>query len=225
MSFQSAEKPAKDARQLARMIDAHYRRATTLKAHFYEKFSDGAGAVSAESGIVYFSKPGRMRWEYESPEQKLFIVDGANVWFYVPADRTASRAKIAESSDWRTPLAFLAGKTDLARLCRNFEIVDGANAQDANPDDRVTVAGNTLLSCAPRYNAADPGERIRDVLLEVDPDARLVRVVVRQVGKLETEFRFGDWEENLTIPETKFHFVPPPGVVIVDEATLAGSLR
>jgi len=133
------------------MIDAHYRRAATLKARFYERFSDGAGAASAESGVVYFSKPGRMRWEYESPEQKLFIVDGANVWFYVPADRTASRAKIAESSDWRTPLAFLTGKTDLARLCRNIEIVDDAGAQDANLGDRTTVDGNTLLSCAPRY--------------------------------------------------------------------------
>ncbi len=166
-----------------------------------------------------------MRWEYESPEQKLFIVDGANVWFYVPADRTASRAKIAESTDWRTPLAFLTGKTDLARLCRNIEIVDSANEQDTTLGDRATVAGDTLLRCAPRYNAADPADRIRDVLLEVDSDARLVRVVVRQAGKLETEFRFADWEENLPIPETKFHFVPPPGVVIVDEATLAGSLR
>jgi outer membrane lipoprotein carrier protein len=224
VSFQSADKPASDARQLARTIDAHYHLATTLKARFYEKFSDGGGAASAESGVVYFSKPGRMRWEYESPEQKLFIVDGTNVWFYVPADRTASRAKIAESSDWRTPLAFLTGKTNLARLCRSIEIVNASSARDI-PDDHAIDAGNTVLRCAPRYNAADPGERISDVLLEVDPGARLARVVVRQAGKLETEFRFGDWEENLPIPETKFHFVPPPGVVIVDEATLAGSLR
>lgn len=223
VSFQSADKPAKDARQLARTIDAHYHLATTLKARFYEKFSDG-GAASAESGVVYFSKPGRMRWEYESPEQKLFIVDGTNVWFYVPADRTASRAKIAESSDWRTPLAFLTGKTDLARLCRSIEIVNASSAQDVSGDHAID-AGNTVLRCTPRYNAADPGERISDVLLEVDSSARLVRVVVRQAGKLETEFRFGDWEENLPIPETKFHFVPPPGVVIVDEATLAGSMR
>lgn len=225
VSFQSAEKPAKDARQLARTIDAHYHRTASLRAHFYEKFSDGSGAVSAESGIVYFSKPGRMRWEYESPEVKLFIVDGTNVWFYVPADRTASRAKIAESSDWRTPLAFLTGKTDLPRLCRSIEIVDTASSQNNSPGESLSGAQNTLLRCAPRNSAGDPGEQIRDVLLEVDPDARLVRVVVRQAGKLEMEFRFGDWQENLPIPETKFHFVPPPGVVIVDESTLAGSLH
>jgi outer membrane lipoprotein carrier protein len=211
---------------VARAINARYHHAQTLRATFYERYSDGNGAVAAESGTVYFSKPGRMRWEYESPEQKLFIVDGANAWFYVPADRTASRAKVAESSDWRTPLAFLAGKTDLTRLCQSMEIVDTANAQDGvNRGDRATSGEDTVLRCAPRYNAGDPDEKIREVLLEVDPDARLVRVVIRQPGKLETEFRFGNWEENLPIPETKFHFNPPPGVTIVDESALAGALH
>jgi outer membrane lipoprotein carrier protein len=216
---------APDAASIRRGIEARYRGAHTLKATFYERLSSGNGAGIAESGTVYFSKPGRMRWEYESPEQKLFIVDGTNVWFYVPADRTASRAKIAESSDWRTPLAFLTGKTDLGRLCRSIEIVDTLTAPGADPDDRATSGENTVLRCVPRDNAADPGERIREVLIESDPHGRLVRVVIRQAGKLETEFRFGDWEENLPIPEMKFHFEPPPGVAIVDESTLAGALH
>src|ERR1700735_5659184 len=210
---------------IVRTLEAHYRHAFTLKATFYEKYSDGNGGASAESGTVYFSKPGRMRWEYESPEQKLFIVDGTNVWFYVPADRTAGRAKVSESSDWRTPLAFLTGKIDLGRLCRGIEVVDAATPQSADPGYRSTGAGNSVLRCTPRDNAVDPGERIREVLLESDSDGRLVRVVIRQAGKLETEFRFGNWEENLPIPETQFHFVPPPGVAIVDESTLANSLR
>src|SRR6204780_3589464 len=142
--FLVAASSAQDVNTVRRALEARYQHARTLRASFFERYTDGNGGASAESGTVYFSRPGRMRWEYESPEQKLFIVDGTNVWFYVPADHTASRAKLKESSDWRTPLAFLAGKTDLARLCRNFEIVDGANAQDANPDDRVTVEGNTL---------------------------------------------------------------------------------
>ena len=114
----------RSARDVTRAIDARYHRAQTLKAAFYERYSDGNGGASAESGTVYFSRPGRMRWEYESPEQKLFIVDGTSVWFYVLSDHTASRAKIKESSDWRTPLAFLTGKTNLGRLCRNIEILD-----------------------------------------------------------------------------------------------------
>lgn len=222
--FHSADRNPKDARQIARAMEAHYHRAATLKAHFFEKYSDGNGGVSAESGTVYFSKPGRMRWEYESPEEKLFIVDGANVWFYVPADRTASRAKMGASSDWRTPLAFLTGKSDFDKLCRSMEVV-GADEPGKSGKENPSTAGNTFLRCTPRVSSDDANQKISDVLLDVDPDNRLVRVVIRQPGGLETEFRFGGWEENLPIAETKFHFVPPPGIAIVDESTLAGSLH
>jgi outer membrane lipoprotein carrier protein len=224
LSVHASSVPAsRDAESARRALETRYEHARTLKAAFFERYSDGNGGVQAESGTVYFSKPGRMRWEYESPEQKLFIVDGTNVWFYVPSDRTASRAKIGESSDWRTPLAFLTGKTNLGRLCRNIEILDPK--PDRNRAENPSEPGNTVLRCIPRVDSGDAGEQIRDVLLEADPDARLVRVVIRQAGKLETEFRFGHWEENLPIPEAKFHFAPPAGVVIVDESTLAGSVH
>src|SRR5271169_7106461 len=152
----SAISPApRDAQSILRALQARYHHAQSQQAVFYERYSDtGSGAGgSAESGVVYFSQPGRMRWEYESPEQKLFIVDGANVLFYVPADRTVSRAKVKESSDWRTPLALLTGKSDLAKLCRTIEILDPAKAQD--PEDRPTAAENSVLRCIPKRESAD----------------------------------------------------------------------
>ncbi|MGA7919946.1 MAG: outer membrane lipoprotein carrier protein LolA [Candidatus Acidiferrales bacterium] len=212
-----------DARSVVRALEARYQHAQTLSADFYERYRDGNGGDTAESGVVYFSRPGRMRWEYESPETKLFVVDGTNVWFYVPADRTASRAKVKESSDWRTPLALLTGKANFARLCRTIDVVD--RLTDANPADRPTGAEDIVLRCLPRGGADDAGEDIREVLLESDPEAHLVRIVIRQPGNLQTEFRFGNWKENVPIPESQFHFLPPPGVAIVDEATLAGSIH
>jgi outer membrane lipoprotein carrier protein len=214
---------SKDAKSVIRALEARYHHASTLKAQFFESYVDGKGGGSAESGTVYFSKPGRMRWEYESPQEKLFLVDGKNVWFYVPADRTASRAKIGESSDWRTPLAFLTGKADLTRLCRSIEIVEPKT--DGGPVENPSKTDNAVLRCIPRVEASDTGEEIRDVLLEVDPDARLVRIVIQQPGNLTTEFRFGSWEENVPLPETKFRFVPPAGVAVLDEASLAATMR
>jgi outer membrane lipoprotein carrier protein len=218
-----SSRPPRTARDVARAIEMRYHSTQKLKADFFESYSDGKGGGSAESGTVYFSKPGRMRWEYESPEQKLFVVDGTNVWFYVPADHTASRAKIGESSDWRTPLAFLTGKTNLGRLCRNIEIVDPKS--NGNSSENPTEPGNTLLRCLPRVDSGDAGEQIRDVLLEADSEARLVRIVIQQAGNLTTEFRFKNWEENPSVPEIKFHFIPPAGVTIVDEADIAQTLR
>jgi outer membrane lipoprotein carrier protein len=214
-----------DVKALVHAIESRYAHARTLKAAFFERYSDGKGAAQSESGTMYFSRPGRMRWDYESPEKKLFLVDGTNVWFYVPADRTASRAKMKGSSDWRTPIALLAGKADLSRLCGTLEIVDAASDAQAQPESRPSEAGNTVLRCTPRKTSGDADDSLRDVLLETDPEAHLVRVVIREAGNLETEFRFGNWEENIPISEIQFHFQPPAGVAIVDEASLAGAIH
>ncbi len=212
---------AADAHAIARDLEARYQRARTLKAAFFESYDEGGGRRIAESGTVYFSRPGRMRWEYESPQTKLFLVDGTNVWFYVPADRTASRAKVKESSDWRTPIALLAGKANLDELCRAVRIVDPSSAKSA--EEKALATGNTVLRCDPRQDAGDSG--LRDVLLEVDPQGYLARVVVRETGGVETEFRFGNWQENISIPEAQFHFQPPPGVSIVDEGSLENEIH
>lgn len=214
---------ATDAGSVQRALEERYRHARSLRAAFLERYSDGHGGIAAESGTVYFSRPGRMRWEYESPREKLFLVDGTNAWFYVPADHVASRAKMKESSDWRTPLALLAGKADLSELCRKIDLI-----KPGEPDatqDKALSPGDSTLRCVPRDNPTGPAGDFPYVLLEIDPEARLVRVVIRDVGNAETEFRFGNWEENLSIPEVKFHFQAPPGVAIVDEESLAGEIR
>jgi outer membrane lipoprotein carrier protein len=216
---------AKDADSIIRRLEARYRHAQTLKAAFFERYSDDNGGVTAESGTVYFSRPGRMRWEYESPEQKLFLVDGKNVWFYVPADHTASRAKLNESGDWRTPLSLLAGKAEFSRFCHSIRIAEPADKAAGKQEASVLEPGDTLLRCVPRVSSNAGDDAIRDVLFETDASAHLVRVVVREAGNVETEFRFGNWQENIAIPEVKFHFQAPPGVAIVDEEKLAGELR
>lgn len=221
--FLAAATGPRDASSVSSGLQARYQHARTLRATFFERYSDGHGGVSSESGTVYFSRPGRMRFEYESPEEKLFIVDGTNVWFYVPADRTASRAKLKDSSDWRTPLALLTGKADLSKLCRSIRLADADTAKDSARDGRGVPVENSVLVCEPRDAAAD--DPAYQVLFEVDPQSQLARVLIREPGHIETEFRFGNWVENADIPEIKFHFQAPPGVAIVDEESLAGEVH
>jgi len=189
-----------------------------MAAIFLEKYSSGGAEIRVETGKVYFSRPGRMRWDYDSPQVKMFLVDGKNVWYYVPASHTASRTSIKESSDWRTPLALLSGKADLERICGSLRL--GAGKDD--PEERATEAGKTVLVCGPRKeDSAD----FTEALFEVNSRDQLVRVTIRQPGDIETEFRFGDWHENVQFEEAKFHFEPPAGVAIVDDSTLAGSVQ
>ena len=215
------------AQGVARALEAHYHHTKTMSAIFLETYRSGGAGMRAESGKVYFSRPGRMRWDYDSPEKKLFLVDGKNVWYYVPADHTASRTSIKESSDWRTPLALLTGKVNLERLCGSLELA-GAPSPPANesarpiasvkdPEERATEAGNTVLVCKPRQEDRDAFSK---VLFEVNSHNQLARVTIRQAGDIQTEFRFGDWRENTPLQEAKFHFEPPAGVAIVDDSSL-----
>ena len=189
-----------------------------MAAIFLEKYSSGGTQIRVETGKVYFSRPGRMRWDYDSPQVKMFLVDGKNVWYYVPAGHTASRTSIKESSDWRTPLALLAGKANLERICGSLRL----GSATGEPEERPTEAGNAVLVCGPRKEDADA---FTEALFEVNPRDQLVRVTIRQPGDLETEFRFGDWHENVQFEAGEFHFEPPAGVAIVDDSTLANSVQ
>jgi len=215
-------------------VETRYHTAKTLKAIFLERYSEGRQQVRVESGTVYFSRPGRMRWEYEEPENKLFLTDGKTAWFYVPSDHTVTRAPMKESSDWRTPLALLTGKADIGRLCSQVDLAKGENG--ANPGDVVlrcmprggddTRAGVAKPSSSPgasQENSAPltPGDaaQIREILMEVEPNTGwLSSVIIRQAGGVEIEYRFGRWEENIPIQEVMFHFSTPQGVAIVDGA-------
>ena len=211
-----------NAEPFVRALEAHYRSAKTLKAVFLERYSEGREGLQAESGTVYFSRPGRMRWEYEAPESKTFLSDGKTVWLYVPKDRTATRAPLKQSDDWRSPLALLTGKADLARLCDKVQVSDHLPA----------TAGDVVLLCLPRGQKratsneshsdsqsalSDPTADFDRVFLEIQPETgQLADVKVLQPGGIELEYTFGNWQENFPIPESKFHFQAPPGVAIVD---------
>jgi outer membrane lipoprotein carrier protein len=215
----------KNAKEIARALETHYHHTKNMSAVFLETYKSGGAGMRAESGNVYFSQPGRMRWDYDSPEHKLFLVDGKNVWYYVPADHTASRTSVKQSSDWRTPLALLAGKVNLEKLCGSLKLAIVAQqpasgaSKSIDAAERATEAGNEVLVCLPRKEEQDA---LSGVFFEVNPRDQLVRVTIRQPGNIETEFRFGDWRENIPIAESQFHFEPPAGVAIVDDASLAG---
>ena len=221
----AANDSADSAKAIAQLLEEHYRHAQTLRAVFLERYSAGPREARIESGTVFFRRPGRMRWEYEAPEKKLFLSDGKSVWFYVPADRTVTKAPIKESSDWRTPLALLTGRANLSKLCNRIDLIDQKN----------TPPGHAVLRCVPKGEPKPPANSaseqdstelpgavdFTEVLLEVNStNGELASVRIRQAGGIEIEYRFGDWQEGLPLPQDMFQFHPPAGVAIVDGSAL-----
>src|SRR5260370_41008771 len=83
-----------------------------------------------ESGTLWLAKggmkkTGKMRWEYRSPREKLFVSDGKDAWFYVPGDRQARRTDARKLDAIRSPLAFLLGKSKLEKELRGLSLAPG----------------------------------------------------------------------------------------------------
>jgi outer membrane lipoprotein carrier protein len=222
----SSPKSEDSAKSLARLLEEHYRHPQTLEAVFLERYSESQKEARIESGTVYFKRPGRMRWEYESPEKKLFLADGKTVWFYVPYDHTVTKAPARESSDWRTPLALLTGKVELSRLCSRVDLAE----------QKGVPAGHAILTCLPKgekkspvpaetsQTAVGPAGDVdfTEVLLEVDRSSgELARIEIRQRGGIDLEYRFGDWRTDIPLSESMFQFQVPMGVAVVDGAALS----
>jgi outer membrane lipoprotein carrier protein len=213
-------------KRIVRSLESRYRSARTMQATFLERYRENNRTVRVEAGIAYFRRPGKMRWEYESPENNLFLVDGKTAWFYVPADHTVTRVPAKESGDWRTPLSLLAGEAKLSRVCAWVKL--STTITPEYPDDAV-------LYCRPRGEAQhindyqtslDPtsAEQGDAIFLEVATDSgELVRVLARGKGGVEVEFRFTDWRMDPPVPDSKFRFEAPPGVAIVNGELPSGN--
>src|SRR5580658_23996 len=106
--------PATDVKTLAAAVDEHYNHLHSLQAQFTELYR-GAGIERTESGTLWLKKPGKMRWQYRSPREKLFVSDGKSAWFYVPGEPQVRRTPVRQLDDLRSPLAFLLGKTKLEK--------------------------------------------------------------------------------------------------------------
>lgn len=199
-----AANPALDVHAMAQAVDNRYNHLRSLQAEFTETYR-GAGTERTESGSLWLKKPGKMRWEYRSPKEKLFLSDGKDAWFYLPGDRQVRRTSVRKLDDLRSPLGFLLGKTRLDKE------LDGLSAA---PDVAPMTPGNTVLRGVPKGMA----DRINEVVLEITPDYRIARIQFEEADESVTEYRFSEQRENGEIADQRFRFTPPPGVEIVDES-------
>ncbi len=191
-----------DVRAIASAVDAHYNHLRTLEAEFTELYR-GSGMERTESGTLWLKKPGKMRWEYRSPKEKLFVSDGKTAWFYVPEDEQARKSSAKKLEDLRSPLAFLLGKTKLEKELRGLSLA---------PDVKPLESGDAVLRGVPKGLA----DQISEIVLEVTPDNRIARLIMQEVDGASTEYRFSDQKEDVAIQDAKFEFKAPAGTEIVE---------
>jgi len=198
----ASAKPAPDVHATARAVDERYNHLHSLQADFTEIYR-GAGMERTESGTLWLKKPGKMRWEYRSPRDKLFLSDGKDAWFYVPGARQVQRTAVKKLDDLRSPLAFLLGKTRLEKELQGLSLA---------PDIAPLAADDVVLRGVPKSLA----DRVSQVLLEITPERWISKILIEEVDGSVTEYRFTNQRENVTVPDQKFQFSVPDGVEVID---------
>ncbi len=186
-----------DARSLALKIDSHYNHLKTLKADFSEHYR-GMGMDRTETGTVMMKKPGRMRWSYNAPVGKLFVLDGKFAYSYTPGDSQAERTPAKRLDDMRSPLRLLLGHTQLEKELVNLRLMQ-------------TPQGFRLTG-QPKYEQ----QGMQSLELDTSADGVIQSIRIEQMDGGSTEFHFTKMEENVPLPESEFTFNPPPGVILVD---------
>lgn len=191
-------------RAVARAVDSHYNNLKTLKADFVQIYQ-GPGVSRAESGVLWLKKPGKMRWEYHQPSEKLFVSDSQTAYFYVPGERQARKTAVKNLDDLRSPLRYLLGKTKLEKELEALSLA---------PDISPLHPGDQVLRGIPKTMK----DRVSEVLLEVNPKNQLVRILVHELDGTTTDFQFSQIAEDLPAADSMFHFKPPAGVeTILDD--------
>jgi outer membrane lipoprotein carrier protein len=199
----SMQGQAMNAVGTARAVDSRYNQLKSFKGAFTEIYQ-APGISRSESGVLWLKKPGRMRWEYREPKEKLFLTDSQNAYFYVPGERQARKTSLKKIDDIRSPLRYLLGKTKLEKELNGLSLA---------PDVAPIQPGGVVLRGVPKAMK----ERVSEVLLEISPDHQIDRIVVQGTDGTITDFRFARIEENVPVPDSFFRFSPPPGVTTIED--------
>jgi outer membrane lipoprotein-sorting protein len=109
--------PAPTPAELARAIQKKYDTVRDFSASFEHRYRGGVLRKEAvERGTMQVRKPSRMRWTYESPERKVFVADGTQLYSYIPEDRQVIVAPVPPEAEATTPALFLVVDRGTYRL-------------------------------------------------------------------------------------------------------------
>jgi len=183
-------------------LQAKYSRMNGLAANFVQIYNGNDGRRRRESGSLLLKRPGKARWDYASPERKIFVSDGKNIFFYVYGERHATRAKVKESADPQIPFLFLLGRGNLRKDFKKIEIAAG---------ESPSAPGNVVLMLVPKRAP----EEFRQLLAEIDPQSFSVkRLVIFERNGSRMDFLLSNVRENHVAADGEFRFTPPQGVSV-----------
>lgn len=199
-SGEAARLPDPAVARVVEKMQAFYEGTSDFEARFEQTYLYKAfGRTQRSSGRVRFAKPALMRWDYERPAAKVFVIAKAKVYVWDPEAKTLHVSGFA-TDRLSTSITFLWGR---GRLSEEFDIRRAV---------RSDLGDGIALELTPRK----PDPRFTRVYFVVDAKTHAVRatLVVDPDGS-ENRMDFADVKVNPGIPRDDFALNPPEGTQVI----------
>jgi outer membrane lipoprotein carrier protein len=186
-------------------VQARYDKAGGFQARFRQESTlKAAGASDSAAGWMYFMKPCRMRWQYETPpdQKKEIVSDGRLVWMYMPADGIVMVYTLDQVLRSDLVMRFFSG---MGQFQSDFTV-----SWQRPPKDGASF----IIDLFPKKDQPE----LKRLTLTINPDTYLVEKL-EFTNALGEESRFNFTQVKLEVPLGRdfFSFTPPPGVQVVRE--------
>lgn len=186
--------------EIVSKIQEQYEIHQDFRANFIqETFWKSLGRRQQAEGIVYFKKPGKMRWIYQKPQKQEIISDGKNLWTYRPEEKQVVVTPMTQAFQSKVPETFLAG---LGNLKKDFQ---------ARFLKEPSGSGNYFLEFTPVENQGS----LEKLFLVVERENfKIVQARIQDVMGNITQINFAQVKFNNNLADSLFNFTPPPGVEV-----------
>lgn len=179
-------------------IEGFYAKIEDFKADFQQEVKRAHIARPLKkSGYVYFSKPGKMRWDYTQPEKVYYVSDGDILWSYEVSTKQAIKMGIKDSELYDS-LKFLFGQGDLRA---SFDIALGAAKDGLQALVLTPKSGQQNYKTLTLWVKLDTGEVARTELVDPLDNVSTITFSGASYARLKPE---------------GFQFKPPKGATIQD---------
>jgi outer membrane lipoprotein carrier protein len=152
-------------------------------------------------GRLAIKRPGKMRWEYETPERQYIITDGERLWVYRPEDEQVLIGEAAAFFGEGKGAGFLS---DIRLIERDFHV-----EFDAPEMQTPRVYALKLLPKKEKFDVA----LVRLIIRKKDWVVKEIRTI-NSYGDV-TQIVMSNFQFNQDLDNALFHFTIPEGVEIV----------
>jgi len=181
-------------------VQEQYEIHSDFKASFLqESLIKSLGKKQQAEGVVYFKKPGKMRWVYRQPTKQEIISDGKSLWTYRPEDNQVIVGRMTQAFQSKAPTTFLAGIGNLKRDFQARFLKEPSSGKDYS------------LELIPLEAQGSLGK----LFLIVERETfKILQAKVQDVMGNVTQINFSKIQFDNHLSDSLFTFTPPKGVEV-----------